>query len=136
MPSLYPVTPTATMPSKPTQRTIAELKKRAATYQVVERWCSFSRRRIDLYGCIDVLALDGGGILGIQATSGDNVSKRLEKAMAEPRLVTWLACGGRFEVWGFRKLKEKTKTGKTVERWRMRRVAVRLVGHELQASED
>ena len=124
------------MPSKPTQRTIAELKKRAATYQVVERWCSFSRRRIDLFGVIDVLALDDHGILGIQTCAGGDTSKRLDKALAEPRLMRWLDYGGRFEIWSWRQLKEKTKTGKTVERWRMRRVTVRLVGHELQASED
>jgi len=51
----------------PTQRTLAELKRRGWTRQVVEHWQSFSRRRIDLFGVIDVVALtpkyeDIGGV--------------------------------------------------------------------------
>lgn len=89
--------------SSPTQRTLAMLKKRGAVSQVVERWCQFSHKRVDLFGIIDIVACVDGRILGVQATSGDNVSKRLLKATEEPRLRAWLLCGGRFIVIGWRK---------------------------------
>ena len=49
----------------PTARTLALLRKQGYTAQVVERYCHYSHRRIDLFACIDVLALKPGQTLGI-----------------------------------------------------------------------
>lgn len=98
----------------PTQRTLAALRKRGITAEVVERWIPRVMVRKDLFSCIDIVALDNG-ILGIQTTSAANVSSRMHKAEAEPRLAKWLASGGRFEVWGW-------KQNKKSKRWSVRRV--------------
>lgn len=87
----------------PTQRTLAECKRRNWTAAVVERWNPHARKRHDLFGVIDLVCLTGQGILGIQATSGTNHSARVQKAKAEPRLAKWIADGGRFEVWSWAK---------------------------------
>jgi len=72
--------------------------------------------RRDLWGIGDVLAMKvGEPLLLVQTTSAPNVSARIGKAKHEPRLRTWLACGHRFEVWGW---------GKRDERWECRRTVL------------
>lgn len=74
--------------------------------QVVERWVAQARRRIDLFGCIDLVALDGKpGVLGIQATSTGNIPSRVKKILTECREAArdWLEAGNRLEVWGYAK---------------------------------
>ena len=48
---------------------------------VVEKWNMHARIRQDLYGFIDVLAIKGEDIVGVQATGGDggNVAARIKK---------------------------------------------------------
>lgn len=93
------------MPTSPTQRTLAELRKNGYLPWVVEKWNHYAKIRQDLLGCVDVLAFRKGAVLGVQATSGSNVSARVAKAKAEPRLRVFLESGCSFEVWGWRKLK-------------------------------
>jgi hypothetical protein len=87
----------------PTQRTLAECRRRNWTAQVVERWNPHARVRQDLFGVIDLIALTPTGILGIQATSGANHASRVSKVKAEPRAAQWVKAGGRIEVWSFAK---------------------------------
>jgi hypothetical protein len=63
----------------PTARSLLHMRKQGYTCQVVEHWNAFSRRRVDLYGFIDVLCVKGEDIVGVQATSGDNVASRVTK---------------------------------------------------------
>lgn len=97
---------------------------------VVERWVPQARIRKDLFGCLDLVALDGKCICGIQATSGSNVSARVKKIQAEPRAREWLEHGGRIVVMGWSRRK---KTGK----WEVREVEITASqfslgeGHEL-----
>lgn len=104
----------------PTQRALAHCKKHGWTAQVVERWNSYARVRVDLLGCIDLIVLDGqgGGPLGVQVTSGSNVAARMQKAREEPRLLAWLSAPARFEVWGYRKVGPRGKR----KVWELRRV--------------
>jgi hypothetical protein len=44
----------------PTQRALAECKKRGWQAQVVEKWIPHTRRRLDLFGVIDIVALIPG----------------------------------------------------------------------------
>ncbi len=70
------------MPMSPTQLSIRLLKKRGfKIVQVVERWNPHARKRQDLFGCIDVLAVGFGDTVGVQATShnGGNVAARVRK---------------------------------------------------------
>ena len=97
----------------PTQRALKVCKDQGWTAGIVEKWNPHAKIRQDLFGCIDLIVADEGeGILGVQVTSGSNVSARVEKAKAEVRLLAWLASGGRFEVWGFRKIAKLKADGK------------------------
>lgn len=90
----------------PTARTLKQLRDEGWTAQVVERRIPFNHTTIDFLGCIDVLAVrPDRGILGVQCTAdnGGHVANRVAKSLAEPRLTTWLASGGKFEVWGWGK---------------------------------
>lgn len=92
------------MASKPTQRSLAILKKECDGHvQVVEKWIAFAKKRIDLFGIIDIVALRGFRILGVQATSGSNHSSHVDKALASPHLKAWLEAEGEFEIWSFQK---------------------------------
>lgn len=98
----------------PTQRSLKKLKDDGYIAQVVERWNPWSRTRLDLFDAIDIVAVHETEkrILGVQATSGSNTSKRLEKARLSRRLAAWIKSGGQFEVWGWVKKCKKRKDGK------------------------
>jgi hypothetical protein len=70
---------------------------------VVERWIQAIHQRVDLFGCIDIVAVREHvqGVLGVQSTTADNESKRVTKAAALPTLRTWLEAGNFFEVHGW-----------------------------------
>ncbi len=75
----------------PTQRSIEHLKKRGYRCAIVEHWNSFARRRIDLYGFIDILAISPTETLAVQTTTGANLAARITKAQALPSYADWLA---------------------------------------------
>jgi carbonic anhydrase len=89
--------------SSPTQRTLKHLRAQGYVAQVVEKWLPVVKRRQDLFGFIDVLAIREGEVLGVQSTSGDNVSSRVKK-IAEHELVGAVRKAGiRIVVHGWRK---------------------------------
>jgi hypothetical protein len=73
--------------------------------QVVEHWNAFARRRIDLYGIIDVVCVGGPSneIVGVQATSGDHVSHRVDKINDSDAIQVLRRVGIRVLVHGWRK---------------------------------
>lgn len=89
--------------SSPTARTLQMFKKHNMPAGVVERWIPQARKRVDLFGIIDLVALVSGRTVGVQATSGSHVAERIKKAMAQPLLIEWLDCGNRFWVIGWSK---------------------------------
>lgn len=91
--------------ASPTSRSLQELKKRGYHAGIVEKWNSFARIRIDLFGFIDIVAIKHteNGCWGIQATSTDNMTARVKKALVIPALRSWLLAGNRFSVWGWAK---------------------------------
>lgn len=100
----------------PTQRTLAEMRKRGYLAEVVEKWIPQARRRRDLAGFIDVLCFKYGEILGVQATSDDNVSKRVRKTSEHENVGIVRSAGVRLLVHGWR----KNRSG----RWQLREVDV------------
>lgn len=126
--------------TSPTQRTLAHCRKLGFRVQVVERWVPFRgtdpetgepRRggvRQDLFGCIDLVALDGlPGVLGIQACAASSAAARMAKALCEcDALMEWLRVGNRFEVWGWAK---RGPAGKR-KLWTVRRVALNHAGEQ------
>jgi hypothetical protein len=122
----------------PTQRSLARLRANGWLAQVVEKWIATPGakkgppgRRIDLFGVIDIVALDDEpGCLGVQATSTSNQPSRIDKSLDTPALREWLKRGNRFEVWGWAKRKPR---GAKRETWKLRRVDIVLEGQSLIA---
>lgn len=108
--------------TSPTERSMRECRRLGWHVQVVERWNPYARIRQDLFGCIDLIAIAGDKLIGIQATSGANHAARVTKAAAEPRLRAWLAAGGLFEVWSWSK-RARRESGKN---WHVRREELTL----------
>jgi hypothetical protein len=98
----------------PTARSLLELRKRGCIADVVERRLAKTFVTKDLFGIIDVLALEPGvkGCLGVQATTVSNQAARVKKILDEPRALMWLGTGNRLEVhgWSKRGARGKRKT--------------------------
>jgi hypothetical protein len=86
------------MATSPTQRTLKRLKD-SGNYplvSIVEKWNPFAKIRQDLFGIIDLLAIDNkGNTVGIQVTSYSNISARVKKmegsdAISHLRNANWL----------------------------------------------
>lgn len=124
---------------QPTERSLDWLRDRGYHVDKTEHWIGnpFTpkfRKRKDLFGCIDVVALhpDKRGVLGVQATARSGVSARVTKSCTECRraLKLWLRAGNRFLVMGWFARKEAT-TGKKAKkafvlRWYPRLVEIQL----------
>ena len=70
------------MAVSPTQRTLKKLRDSGdyPLVSIVERWNAFAKIRQDLFGIIDLLAIDSkGNTVGIQVTSYSNISARVKK---------------------------------------------------------
>lgn len=115
----------------PTQRTLRELRARGLECGMVERWNAFAGPhgiRQDLFGFIDIIALDtsgGGSIIGVQSTGSDFAGHR-RKILEERhhQAAEWLRCGGKIELWGWRKVL-KVRGGKA-KVWRPRVESITL----------
>jgi hypothetical protein len=90
------------MAASPSQRTLELLRKQGYMAQVVEKRIPHRPISVDLFGCIDILAVKPGSpVLGVQATSRSNQSARFKKSVALQELRTWLETGCEFQVWGW-----------------------------------
>lgn len=91
----------------PTARSLAYLRKGGALAQVVERYNPHAKRRVDLFGFIDIVAVDDTvkGVIGVQTTTTGNVSHRLTKLRVEcaPKMQRWLYCGNMLVIHGWAK---------------------------------
>lgn len=94
----------------PVERTLKELRKQGMYAEVTEKWNAYARKRHDLFGIVDVLALDiNRGFIGVQCTGLDFSSHW--KAFTTDKLkvracINWLKTpGGYLEIWSWRKLK-------------------------------
>jgi len=105
------------------QRTLRELRNQGRIAAVVERWNQHAGPhgiRQDLFGFIDVIALDPErGIVGVQACTSDFAAHR-RKILEDctEQVEAWLQCGGKVELWGWRKV--KVKRGGKAMRWKPR----------------
>lgn len=107
----------------PTARTLERIREQGGLAEVVEKTLPKCFIKKDLFGCIDIIALRNGRIVGIQATSDGNHATRLKKSMEEGRLVTWLTSGGLFEVWSWSKF---LPVGAKREKWTARVDQIRI----------
>jgi hypothetical protein len=107
--------------TSPTARTLTRLRRLGFTADVVERFIAPANIKRDVFGIGDVLAVHPRDkvFLLVQATTAGHVAHRAAKVKARPELRDWLATGGKFQVWGWRKISK---------RWRVR--VVELCGQD------
>lgn len=98
---------------RPTQRTIRELKNNGRVCAVVEKWNPHVGPhgiRQDLFGIIDVLALDPErGVVGVQCCGGGLAAhfRKITEERAQ-ETIDWLQTPGTaLEIWAWRKVKAK-----------------------------
>ena len=75
----------------------------------VEHFNFFTKRKIDLLGVGDLLALNGKEMLFVQVTSRANVSTRRHKADESDKLKLWLKAGGKFLILGLDKIADNNR---------------------------
>lgn len=116
--------------SSPTQRTLKHLRDEGWTAAIVEHWNPFAHIRQDLAGWIDVLCWRPNdiGCVGVQTTTGDNLSARIQKARGNSALIAWLLAGNRLFAHGWTKKREIRPDGRLGKRqvWTLREVEVRI----------
>jgi len=118
------LTPAQAKRRKPTPlnaRTLQWFKARGWPAQVVEHWIPQTHIRRDLFGFIDIVAMDpnSGRLVGVQVTSGEggNLRARLRKAQAIPFFTLWQQANDvEFHGWAKRGAKGKRKL------WTLRRL--------------
>jgi len=121
------------MKTSPTQRSLKLLRDRGLTAGVTEKWNSHARLRQDLFGFIDIVAIDHKvGILAVQTTSGPNVAARIQKIKELPAAREWLLCYGLIVVHGWRKVGARGKR----KLWECREVQLVLNGDVIREREE
>lgn len=73
----------------------------------VEKYNAFTKRKNDLWGFIDFLAIKRDEVLAVQVTSKANMSTRRKKITEHENLSIVREAGIRIELWGFYKEKGK-----------------------------
>lgn len=79
------------------------LVKNGYTVEKTEHYNYFTKRRTDLLGIADLIALNGKELLLVQVTSRGNLSARKRKAQREVKLKLWTEAGGKFILHGWDK---------------------------------
>ena len=94
----------------PTSRTLAWLRERGYTSQVVEHFNHYAKVRVDLWGIADIISMpqipannELGSILLLQVTSTPNLSSRRKKCLQSKFLECWVRNGGTFYLFGWSK---------------------------------
>jgi len=83
------------------QRTVALFTERGYSCTVVESYNSFTRRKKDLFGIFDVLAVGNEETVGIQITSKSNMAARMRKIQESEYLPEIIRSGWRVVVIGW-----------------------------------
>jgi hypothetical protein len=111
------------MARSPVQMSLGLLRLHGFTVDVTEHWNSFAKRRQDLFGFADLLAIRGSVTGAVQCTTGSNVAARVRKIRSLPAARAWLEGGTRrIEVHGWVKRGPRGKR----KTWQLKRVEVTL----------
>lgn len=117
------------MGNKYTQKTLAALREQGCVVGITERFNPFAGmllpsgkrtgHREDLFGFVDIIALrPTGSIVAIQSTGPSGHAAHKRKILDNGNALIWLRCGGRIELWSWRKL--LVEKGGKLRRWRAR----------------
>jgi len=89
--------------TSPSQRSLAHLRKNGYLPWVVEHFNTWTKRRQDLYGFGDILAIGNGEIVIVQTTTAANMAAREKKILTNPHAHEWVMNGGTIVVHGWAK---------------------------------
>lgn len=87
----------------PTPRSKAEMVSRGYQVATVEYFNAFTRRRHDLFNCIDLLCIGNGETVAVQVTSRDNIASRRHKIEENEAYPEMLRSGWRILIHGWDK---------------------------------
>ena len=87
--------------SSPTQRSLKYMRDQGYYAEVVEKYNSFTKRRNDFAGFLDILCLGEGEVVGVQTTSYSNMSARAKKIREHENLEVVRKAGIRILVHGW-----------------------------------
>lgn len=100
-----------------TPRSMRYLREQGHDVDKAEHWLSFGPRgggvRKDLFGFIDIVAMNDDHLVGVQVTSRGHMSDRMKKAMDSPHFLRWCK-HAKFVVHGWDKHKNRWRLE---ERW-------------------
>jgi hypothetical protein len=97
------------MAISPTQLSLKMMRDQGYYAEVVERYNSFTRKRNDLFGFVDVLCLRPGEVVGVQTTSYGNMSARIKKIREHENFKTTTDAGIKVVVHGWHKVNNRWK---------------------------
>ena len=103
------------MAISPTQLSLKMMREQGYYAEVVERYNSFTKKRNDLFGFVDVLCLKPGEVVGVQTTSYSNLSARIKKIREHEHFKIVTDAGIRVICHGWHKVNN---------RWKVREVEV------------
>lgn len=92
-----------TKKTSPTQRSLAEMRKRGFDCAVVEHWNPHVGIRQDMFGVWDIVCIKPGAIVFLQCTTDDNMSKRITKITEHDLIDSFRKCGAILLVQGWKK---------------------------------
>ena len=99
------------------QRTVALLEGQGYLCDVVESYNAFTKRKKDLFGIFDILAVGNGETVAVQITSKANMSARIKKIQESEFLPEIIRSGWRIKVIGWFKQKNGRYDCKEFEFW-------------------
>jgi len=91
------------MSATPTQLSLKYMRENGFYSEVVERYNSFTKRKNDFAGFIDILCLGTNAVIGVQTTSWGNTSARVKKILEHENLDIVRDSGIKIEVHGWQK---------------------------------
>lgn len=102
----------------PTQLSLRHLRDQGwPLVEVVERWNPHARIRQDMFGLLDIVAVDAvyGSTLGVQTTSATNVAARVRKLREAAATGVLLGAGWDLVVHGWKKERGRWVLAREVE---------------------
>ena len=115
--------------TSPTQRSLKHLRDNGWHAEVVEYWHSFTKRRRDLLGFADILAMkEGETPLLLQTTTDTHLSERRTKIHESQRASLALKSGFRIIIHGWKK--RPVKRGGKAMTWQVREEEVFANGRD------
>lgn len=120
------------------ERTLSALFDMGRESGIVERFIHNDRVkfgiRSDLFGLFDIVSMSyESGIVGVQVCGGSDAAAHVRKITIDKRkhAAMWLRCGGKIELWIWRKVNHETRKGLKVWRPKIKRITIEDLNEDL-----